>query len=338
MAGTILVTGGSGYIAGYLIRQLAAEGWKINTTVRSLGREAAVRATLGVPEASLRFFAADLTDDAGWAEAVGGCSHVAHVASPFPMGAVRHEDDLIVPARDGALRALRFAAGAGVRRFVLTSSVAAVAYGHGDVDRPYTEADWTDVNAPGVNAYAKSKTIAERAARDWVAANGGGMEFCSINPSAVLGPVLSDDFSTSIEFVKRMMDGSMPGIPRLGFAVVDVRDLADIHVRALNAPAVANERFIAAGPFMMMQEVGQLLRARLGTQARKVPRRGIPDFVVRLMGVFDPSIRQVVGELGRIRAVDSSHALAALGWKTRDAGESILDTARSLLERGIVRA
>jgi len=338
MAGTILVTGGSGYIAGYLIRQLAAEGWKINTTVRSLGREAAVRATLGVPEASLRFFAADLTDDAGWAEAVAGCSHVAHVASPFPMGAVRHEDDLIVPARDGALRALRFAAGAGVRRFVLTSSVAAVAYGHGDVDRPYTEADWTDVNAPGVNAYAKSKTIAERAARDWVAANGGGMEFCSINPSAVLGPVLSDDFSTSIEFVKRMMDGSMPGIPRLGFAVVDVRDLADIHVRALNAPAVANERFIAAGPFMMMQEVGQLLRARLGTQARKVPRRGIPDFVVRLMGVFDPSIRQVVGELGRIRAVDSSHALAALGWKTRDAGESILDTARSLLERGIVRA
>ncbi|MES1973887.1 MAG: aldehyde reductase [Pseudomonadota bacterium] len=338
MTGTILVTGGSGYIAGYLIRQLAAEGWKINTTVRSLGREAAVRATLGVPEASLRFFAADLTDDAGWAEAVAGCSHVAHVASPFPMGAVRHEDDLIVPARDGALRALRFATEAGVRRFVLTSSVAAVAYGHGDVDRPYTETDWTDVNAPGVNAYAKSKTIAERAARDWVAANGGGMEFCSINPSAVLGPVLSDDFSTSIEFVKRMMDGSMPGIPRLGFAVVDVRDLADIHVRALNAPAVANERFIAAGPFMMMQEVGQLLRARLGTQARKVPRRGIPDFVVRLMGVFDPSIRQVVGELGRIRAVDSGHALAALGWKTRDAGESILDTARSLLERGIVKA
>lgn len=338
MTGTILVTGGSGYIAGYLIRQLAAEGWKINTTVRSLGREAEVRATLGVPGASLRFFAADLTDDAGWAEAVAGCSHVAHVASPFPMGAVRHEDDLIVPARDGALRALRFAAEAGVRRFVLTSSVAAVAYGHGDVDRPYTETDWTDVNAPGVNAYAKSKTIAERAARDWVAANGGGMEFCSINPSAVLGPVLSDDFSTSIEFVKRMMDGSMPGIPRLGFAVVDVRDLADIHVRALNAPAVANERFIAAGPFMMMQEVGQLLRARLGVQARKVPLRGIPDFVVRLMGVFDPSIRQVVGELGRIRAVDSGHALAALGWKTRDAGESILDTARSLLERGIVKA
>lgn len=338
MTGTILVTGGSGYIAGYLIRQLAAEGWKINTTIRSLGREAEVRATLGVPEASLRFFAADLTDDAGWAEAVAGCSHVAHVASPFPMGAVRHEDDLIVPARDGALRALRFAAEAGVRRFVLTSSVAAVAYGHGDVDRPYTEADWTEVNALGVNAYAKSKTIAERAARDWVAANGGGMEFCSINPSAVLGPVLSDDFSTSIEFVKRMMDGSMPGIPRLGFAVVDVRDLADIHVRALNAPAVANERFIAAGPFMMMQEVGQLLRARLGVQARKVPRRGIPDFVVRLMGVFDPSIRQVVGELGRIRAVDSGHALAALGWKTRDAGESILDTARSLLERGIVKA
>ena len=227
MAGTILVTGGSGYIAGYLIRQLVAEGWTVNTTVRSLKREAEVRSALDVPEASLRFFAADLMDDAGWAEAVAGCSHVAHVASPFPPGAVKHEDDLIVPAREGALRALRFAKAAGVGRFVMTSSVAAIAYGHMGPERPYTEADWTDVNAPGLGAYVKSKTVAERAARDWVAANGGTLMFCTINPSAVLGPLLSDDFSTSIEFVKRLIDGSMPGFPRLGFAVVDVRDLAE---------------------------------------------------------------------------------------------------------------
>jgi len=336
MAGTILVTGGSGYIAGYLIRQLAAEGWTIHTTVRSLKREAEVRAWLGVPEASLHFFAADLMDDEGWAEAVAGCSHVAHVASPFPAGAVKHEDDLIVPAREGALRALRFAAKAGVKRFVMTSSVAAIAYGHTG-ERIYTEADWTDVNAPGLGAYVKSKTIAERAARDWMAQNGGTMEFCTINPSAVLGPLLSDDFSTSIEFVKRLIDGSMPGFPRLGFAVVDVRDLADLHVRALNALNMANERFIGAGPFMMMREVGQLLRDRLGPEARKVPKRVIPDFVLRLMAVFDGSIKQVVGELGRTRAADAAHALAVLGWKPRPAEESIVDTARSLIDRGIVK-
>ena len=337
MAGTILVTGGSGYIAGYLIRQLVAEGWTVNTTVRSLNREAEVRAALAVPEASLRFFAADLMDDAGWAEAVAGCSHVAHVASPFPPGAVKHEDDLIVPAREGALRALRFAVAAGVTRFVMTSSVAAIAYGHTGVERPYTEADWTDVTAPGLGAYVKSKTVAERAARDWVAANGDGLEFCTINPSAVLGPLLSDDFSTSIEFVKRLIDGSMPGFPRLGFAVVDVRDLADLHVRALNAPNMANERFIGAGPFFMMKDVGKILRDRLGPEARKVPTRNVPDFVIKLMALFDASIRQVTGELGRTRAADSSHAREMLGWVPRPAEESIIDTARSLIDRGIVK-
>ena len=337
MAGTILVTGGSGYIAGYLIRQLVAEGWTVNATVRSLKREAEVRAALDVPEASLRFFAADLMDDAGWAEAVAGCSHVAHVASPFPPGAVKHEDDLIVPAREGALRALRFAKAAGVTRFVMTSSVAAIAYGHQGIERPYTEADWTDVNAPGLGAYVKSKTIAERAARDWVAANGGGLEFCTINPSAVLGPLLSDDFSTSIEFVKRLIDGSMPGFPRLGFAVVDVRDLADLHVRALNAPNMANERFIGAGPFLMMKDVGKILRDRLGPEAHKVPKRNVPDFVIKLMALFDASVRQVTGELGRTRAADSGHAHDVLGWVNRPAEESIIDTARSLIDRGIVK-
>ncbi|GAA0314507.1 aldehyde reductase [Sphingomonas oligophenolica] len=337
MTGTILVTGGSGYIAGFLIRQLASEGWTVNTTVRSLKREAEVRAALGVPEASLRFFAADLMDDAGWAEAVAGCSHVAHVASPFPPGAVKHEDDLIVPAREGALRALRFAAAAGVTRFVMTSSVAAIAYGHKGDARTYTEADWTDVNAPGLGAYVKSKTVAERAAREWVAANGGGLEFCTINPSAVLGPLLSDDFSASIEFVKRLIDGSMPGFPRLGFAVVDVRDLADLHVRALNAPGMANERFIGAGPFLMMKDVGAILRERLGSEANKVPKRVVPDFVIKLMALFDASIRQVTGELGRTRAADSSHARDVLGWVPRPAEDSIIETARSLIDRGIVK-
>ncbi|TPG55102.1 NAD-dependent epimerase/dehydratase family protein [Sphingomonas glacialis] len=337
MTKTVLVTGGSGYIAGFLIRDLVARGWHVRTTVRSLTREAEVRATLGVADEALTFFAADLLDDTGWAEAVAGCSHVAHVASPFPAAAPKSDDELVVPAREGALRALRFAQAAGVSRFVLTSSVAAVAYGHGSDVRAYTEADWTDPTAPGVGAYIKSKTIAERAARDWMAAQGGAMEFCSVNPSAVLGPLLSDDFSTSLQIVQRLLDGSMPGMPRLGFAVVDVRDLAALHVLALQTPGLDGERLIAAGPFMWMKDVAAILRDGLGPQARKVPKRSIPDFVVRLLALFDSTIRQITDELGRTRAVDSGHALARLDWKTRDVRTTILDTAHSLIERGIVK-
>jgi dihydroflavonol-4-reductase len=334
MTKRVLVTGGSGYIAGYLIRRLVADGWQVHTTVRDRNREAEVRATLGIPGEQLTVFVADLNADAGWAEAAAGCSHVAHVASPFPAGRVT-DADLVPPARDGTLRVLRAAKAAGVRRVVQTSSVTAVAYGR---DKPvYTEADWTDVEAPGVQPYVRSKTVAERAARDWVAADGGAMEFCSINPSAVLGPLLSRDASTSIQFVQRLMDGSMPGYPRLGFAVVDVRDLADLHVRALIAEAMAGERFIAAGRFVWMEEVAALLRDRLGPEARRVPRRRLPDVVLRALALFDGSVRQVVGELGRARVVDAGHAEAVLGWRTRDEAETILDTARSLIEHGLVR-
>ncbi|MDB5708808.1 MAG: aldehyde reductase [Sphingomonas bacterium] len=336
MAGTILVTGGSGFIAGYLIRQLAAEGWTINATIRSLTKESKVRALIGVPEAQLRFFAADLTNDAGWAEAVAGCSHVAHVASPFPVAAVKHEDELVVPAREGALRALRFARDAGVRRFVMTSSMAAIAYGHEGRSR-FTEADWTDVNARDIYPYVKSKTIAERAARDWVAAEGGTLEFCTVNPSAVLGPVWGDDFSASIEVVKKMLEGALPGYPRLGFGIVDVRDVADLHVRALNAPDMAGERFVCSGPFYMMAEVGRALRKHLGPEARKVPTRNLPDFLVRLFALFDPVVRQVTGELGKARDGDSTHAREVLGWEMRPAEESIVDTARSLIDLGLVK-
>ncbi len=337
MPGTVLVTGGSGYIAGFLIRQLIAQGWTVRTTIRALSREAEVRGWLDVDNSKLSFFAADLESDAGWAEAMTGCSHVAHVASPFPAGTPKTDDELIIPAREGALRALRFAKAAGAKRFVLTSSVAAVAYGHGDDVRAYDEADWSDVAQPGVNAYIKSKTIAERAARVWVAMEGAGMEFCSVNPSAVLGPLLSKDFSTSIQFVQRLIDGSMPGTPRLGFAVVDVRDLADLHVKALEMPDLDGERFIAAGKFLWMKDVAVILRDALGDKARKVPRRSVPDFVIRAMALFDGSIRQVLGELGRTRAVDSSHAEQRLGWKTRDEAETIIDTANSLIEFGVVK-
>ena len=337
MAGTALVTGGSGYIAGFVIQQLIAQGWHVNTTIRSLAREAEVRKALNVPADKLAFFAADLLSDAGWAEAVAGCSHVVHVASPLPTGAVRHEDDLIIPAREGALRALRFAKAAGVTRVVMTSSVAAIAYGHGQKVGRYTEADWTDVHGPQVHAYAKSKTLAERAARDWMAAEGGAMEYCSVNPAAVLGPVLSADFSGSIEIITRLVSGALPGLPNFGFGVVDVRDVADLHIRALTAPGMNGERFIASGRFMMMKEVAAVLKSRLGNQARKVPTRGLPDFVLQIASLFDPTLKMVTGELGKVRETPADHALAVLGWVTRDPEQTIEDSARSVIDLGIVK-
>ncbi len=337
MTGTVFVSGGSGYIAGYIIRQLINGGWTVHTTIRNLARETAVRRLLAVDNSRLNVFAADLMQDAGWAEAMAGCSHVVHVASPLPTHKPKSDDELILPARDGALRALRAAKAAGVKRFVMTSSAAAIAYGHGNKVQTFTEADWTNVNSPDAYAYVKSKTIAERAARDWVAAEGGGIEYCSINPSAVLGPVWSDDFSSSIEAVKKLLEGALPGCPDFGFGIVDVRDVADLHVRALTAPDMAGERFIASGPFLKMIDIATILKNGLGAEARKVPMRKLPDFLVKLTAMFDPLVRQVAGELGKTRNMDASHARAVLGWETRSPQESILDTAKSLIERGIVK-
>ncbi len=334
----VLVSGGSGYIAGFLIRQLVAEGWTVHTTVRSLAKEGAVRKLLAVDDSRLRFFAADLNADAGWAEAMAGCSHVAHVASPLPAGMPKDANELIVPARDGALRALRAAKAAGVRRFVMTSSVAAIAYGRGRGTHHFTEADWTQLDKPGLTPYVQSKTVAERAARDWVAKEGGGIEFCTINPSVVLGPVWSADYSASVLIVKKLLDGSMGACPDIGFGVVDVRDIADLHVRALNAPGMAGERFIASGRFMKLREIAAVLRAELGPQAHRVTTRNMPDWLVRLLARFNPLAKAVVGELGSVRHQDASHAKAVLGWATRPVEQSIADTARCLIELGIVKA
>lgn len=337
MSGTVLVTGGSGYIAAYLIRQLVNEGWTVHTTVRSLAKEAAVRELLKVDNSRLKFFAADLMADAGWAEATAGCSHVAHVASPLPTGIPKDANELIVPARDGVLRALRAAKAAGVQRFVMTSSVAAISYGRGRGVHHFTEADWTDLSKPGISPYIQSKTVAERAARDWMAAEGGAMEFCAICPSVVLGPVWSGDYSASVSVVKMLLNGRMGACPDIGFGVVDVRDVADLHVRALKAPDMAGERFIASGRFMKIREVADILRAQLGDQARKVTTRNVPDWMVRLGALFNPLAKAVVGELGSVRNQSPEHAKKVLGWATRPVEQSIVDTARSLLDQGLIK-
>ncbi|MCH7627288.1 MAG: aldehyde reductase [Proteobacteria bacterium] len=341
MNGTVLVTGGSGYIAGFLIRQLLDAGWRVNTTVRSLSREAELRPLLGGTPETLKFFAADLTSDAGWDEAAAGCSHVAHVASPFPLHVPKDPEELVGPARDGALRALRAAKKAGVTRFVLTSSFAAVGYGHPPhryvAGKVFAEGDWTVLENPAVPPYMRSKTVAERAARDWIAAEGAGMEFVSVNPVAVLGPVTSGDLSTSIELVKQLLEGAIPALPDVGFGIVDVRDVADLHVRALTEPGLAGERFLASGPFLTFSEVAAILKRRLGHEARKVPTRRLPNFVVKLGAPFSSALKQVSTELGKVRAASSAHAERRVGWTMHPAEDTIIETARSLIDLGLVK-
>jgi len=334
--GTVLVTGASGYIAGFIIRQLAAEGWAVRGTIRNMARADEVRATLGLPD--LPLIAADLVRDDGWAEAMAGCDYVQHIASPIPQAEPKDENELIVPAREGALRALRFARTAGVKRVVMTSSMAAIAYGHPEPRPIFDERHWTNPSSPDAYAYIRSKTIAERAARDWMTAHGAPMEYVSINPAAVLGPVLGSDFSTSLEVVKKLLDGALPGLPNLGFGVVDVRDVADLHVRAMVAPGINGERYVACGPFLMMAEVAALLRRELGPAARRVPTRRLPDWLIRLLANFDPTVKMVAPELGKRREASSAHAIDTLGWQMRPAADTILDCARSLIEKRLVRA
>ena len=339
MAGTVLVTGGTGYIAGELIKQLLARGWTIHTTVRSKAKsETALHERFGQPGDRLKVFEAELMSDTGWAEANAGCTHVAHVASPLSTRTPKDENDMIVPAREGTLRALRFAKAAGVKRFVQTSSIAAVAYGRKEREYTVTEDDWTNVDDPDITPYAKSKTIAERAAREWVAAEGGDLEFVSVNPVLVLGPVDSGDFSPSVQPVKLLLNGSVPRAPDIGFGVVDTRDVADLHVRCLEQPGLAGERFIAAGRFMKMIDVADALRAGLGpVQARKAPRKTMPAWMASLFMLINPEFRSIKNEIGKVRHSDASHAEKVLGWKTRPVEESIVDCGRSLIEHGVVK-
>jgi dihydroflavonol-4-reductase len=338
----VLVTGGSGFIGAHCLLQLLNAGYRVRTTVRSLAREGDVRAMLKVggaaPGGAVSFAAADLMSDAGWPEAVAGCAFVLHVASPFPAGAPKHEDELIVPARDGALRVLRAARDAGVKRLVLTSSFAAVGYGHAPQDRPFSETDWTDPNGRGLSAYVKSKTLAERAAWEFIAREGGALELTVVNPVVVFGPLLGPDFSTSIQLLRLLMDGGMPLSPRLSFGIVDVRDVADLHLRAMSSPAAKGERFLAvAGESMTIQEIALLLRARMGNAAARAPTKVMPDWMVRLASLFSPTVAQAVSELGKIKRISNEKARRVLDWTPLSNVDAIVATAESLVRLGLLR-
>jgi nucleoside-diphosphate-sugar epimerase len=339
---TVLVTGGSGFVGSHCILQLLAAGHTVRTTVRNLKREADVRALLkqggAEPGNQLSFVAADLERDAGWPEAVAGCEYVLHVASPFPESLPKHEDELIVPAREGALRVLRAAKSAGVKRVVLTSSFAAIGYGHPPQAAPFDETSWTNPEGDDVRPYVKSKTLAERAAWDYIARDGGGLELAVVNPVGIFGPVLGSDYSTSILLVQRLMDGAMPGCPKLSFGAVDVRDVVDLHLRAMTHPAAKGERFLAiAGDFLSMREIALILKARLGQAARRVPTRQLPNWLVRLASLRDPAVKQILPELGKSKNATNAKAKRVLGWQPRSSEEAIVATGESLVRLGLLK-
>ena len=338
MTETVLVTGGSGFIAGWCIVELLQRGYAVRTTVRSPAKEPSVRAAIASaiePGDRLTFFFSDLTRDEGWDAAVTGCDHVLHVASPLGADSPKDPSALIIPAREGALRVLRAATRAGVKRVVLTSSGAASAPPPNAPDGVYDETLWSDPQAKDLTAYRQSKIIAERAAWDFMKDHAGTTELTAILPGLVLGPLLTPEGLGSVQLIQRLLSGALPGIPGFGFNVVDVRDVAELHVRAMIAPEAAGQRFLASCEFLWMADVAKILRAQLGERARKVPTRRLPDFVLRLAALFDPALKSVTPMLGHKHDVTSAKAQRVLGWTPRSVATTVIDCAQSLIAHGL---
>jgi dihydroflavonol-4-reductase len=337
----VLVTGGTGFIAQHCILALLERGYRVRTTVRSLTREAEVRGNLWVggaePDDRLSFIAADLTADRGWAEAAAGCAYVLHGASPTPSGDQVREEDWIRPAVEGNLRVLRAARDAGVKRVVLTSAFGAIGIGHQPSHRrPFDETDWSDLTA-SVAPYQKSKTLSERAAWDFIARDGRDLELSAINPVAVLGPALGPDYSHSIRLIKNLMDGQ-PGCPKINSGFVDVRDVADLHLRAMTHPAAKGERFLAiSGESMWLADVAKVLRHRMGAAAGEVSTRVLPNWLVRLAARRDPMMKGILPTLGVNMNATSEKATNLLGWAPRSREDAIVATAESLVRLCLLR-
>jgi dihydroflavonol-4-reductase len=339
-ADLVLVTGGTGFIAQHCILALLGAGYRVQTTLRTPSREDEVRAYLKTggaePGGRLSFVTADLGEDHGWPEAAAGCTYVLHGASPTPSGSQASEEEWVRPAVGGNLRVLRAARDAGVKRVVLTSAFGAVGMGHKPLKRPFDETDWTNLSG-AVAPYQKSKTLSERAAWDFVDKEGAGLELSAINPTAVLGPALGTDISHSIRLIKNLMDG-MPGCPKVNSGFVDVRDVADLHLRAMTNPAANRERFVAiAGESIWFIDVARVLRQRLGAAASKVPTRQLPNTVVRLGAQANPALKALLPFLGLSMNATSDKAIQVLGWSPRPVEDAIVAAAESLVRLGIVK-
>jgi dihydroflavonol-4-reductase len=324
MSETVLVTGGTGYVAGWVIVELLNRGYAVRTTIRDQTRAQAVRDA--VKSDAVSFAVADLTRDEGWDAAMAGVDYVLHVASPLG-----DTPDLIGPARDGTLRVLRAATDAGVKRVVVTSAANAASPSSYAEEGVTDETLWTDPADPTLPAYRRSKTLAERAAWDFMASTAGTTTLTTILPGAVFGPLLSKENLGSVQIVQRMLTGKMPGTPRIGLEIVDVRDLAALHIDAMTEPAAAGERFLGTGEFTWMREMAADLRAGLGPAGNRVPTRQLPDFVVRLAARFDASLRSITMSLGRRNRHTTEKAFRVLGWRPRPAADTVVDCARSLI-------
>ena len=330
---TVLVTGGTGYIGGWCTAELLARGHRVRTTVRSAGAEGRVRAAVGYDDDRLTVVVADLSADAGWAAAVAGCDGVLHVASPMSSG---DPEAQVAAARDGAVRVVRAAAEAGVRRIVMTSAANTASPSSYEDEGVADETLWTDPDDPTLIPYRRSKTVAERAAWDAIAGAPGSTTLATVLPGAVLGPLLAPDQQGSVQIVRRMLAGEMPGTPRIGLEVVDVRDLVDLHLRALAAPEAAGERFLGTGELLWMGDIARILRDGLGEAAARVPTEEIPDDVIRALAEHDAELASIVPGLGRRNRHSTAKAERVLGWSRRPAAETVLDCARSLLDHGAV--
>lgn len=340
-ATTVLVTGASGFIAQHTILRLLEKGYRVRGTLRSLAKADAVRKLLGAHTDGgdgLELVAANLDVDEGWREAVRGCRYVLHLASPLPAKPPKHEDDLIVPARDGALRVLAAAVDEGVDRVVMTSSVAAIVYGHArDGSRTYDEDDWSQLSDE-VGAYEKSKTLAERAAWDFMAKLPADThtELCTVNPGLVLGPVLGAGVSTSGELVRKLLAREMPGCPEVGWAVVDVRDVADAHVAAMTAEAAAGKRFVLAIEHATILDIAKILAKAFADRGYKVPTRRIPGWLLRVVSVWDKTARLAVQELGKRQDLSSKRAREVLGFAPHSLKDMVVAMGESMIAHGIV--
>lgn len=336
-----LVTGASGFIAQQLILDLLEQGHAVRGTVRSLAKGDALKAALGkhsARAAEIELVEADLESDAGWAEAVAGVDVIHHLASPFPMAAPKNADDLIRPAREGTLRVLRAAKQGGVNRVILTSSCAAIAYGWGDALPPVlTEEDWTNTaNKADCTPYTESKTLAERAAWDYVAGEGQGIGLTVINPVGVFGPIRSAQVKTSVGVVAQLLQGKFPALPNAGIQVVDVRDVSATHIAAMNDPATIGERYIVSDAFYWFKDFAEVLRKGFPDRASKLPRFTMPDFVVRLLALVNGDMKTIAMELGRRRFSSSEKVRKLLGRDLIPGDEAIRASAETLIHYGAV--
>lgn len=334
----VLVTGGTGFVGAHCIIQLLNAGYPVRTTLRSLTRASDIQDMVKAGGASpgpdaLTFAEADLTSDSGWADAMKGCTYVLHVASPIALAQPKDENDFIKPAVEGTLRVLRAARDAGIKRVVMTSSFGAVSYGYPDKNRTFTESDWTDLNDKSLSPYVKSKTLAEQAAWDFIASEGGALELTVINPVGIFGPTLSSKFSSAFQILDNLLTGKIKAAPKINFAVVDVRDVADLHIRAMTAPEANGKRFIAAnGDPLSIHDMAMILRRTLGDGAAKVTTKELPDIVIRLAALFDPKVKEVPPLLGKTRYADSTAAKTILGWTPHTNVEAVTASAQSMMK------